>query len=88
MQEEAERRTYAIGYELQFLTEKLAEAVESGDYTEDELDAIRAVARDAQFYWDFVFVENAEGAHNPSLTHECLDKAEALTNQALGMFKW
>ena len=88
VQEEAERRTYAIGYELQFLTEKLAEAVESGDYTEDELDAIRAVARDAQFYWDFVFVENAEGAHNPSLTHECLDKAEALTNQALGMFKW
>ena len=86
-QEQVERRTYAIGYELEFLTERLAAAVESGDYSDAELDAIRAIARDAQFYWDFVFVENAEGAHNPTLTMECLDKAEALTNQALGMFK-
>ncbi len=86
-QEAVERRTYAIGYELQFLTERLAAAVESGEYSEAELDAIRALARDAQFYWDFVFVENAEGAHNPTLTHECLDKAEALCNEALGLFK-
>jgi len=87
VQEEVERRTYAIGYELQFLTERLAAAVESGEYTEAELDAIRALARDAQFYWDFVFVENAEGAHNPQLSHACLDRAEALTNEALGLFK-
>ena len=59
--------------------------MESGKYSDEELDAIRAVARDAQFYWDFVFVENSEGAHNPSLTNECLDKAEALTKEALGM---
>ena len=87
VQEDVERRTYAIGYELQFLTERLAAAVESGEYTDAELDEIRALARDAQFYWDFVFVENAEGAHNPVLTHECLDKAEALCNEALGKFK-
>ena len=86
VQEDVERRTYAIGYELQFLTERLAAAVESGEYTDAELDAIRALARDAQFYWDFVFVENAEGAHNPTLTHECLDKAEALCHEALGLF--
>lgn len=85
VQDEVERRTYAIGYELEHLTDALAEAVAGGKYTEAELDAIRAVARDAQFYWDFVFVENAEGAHNPVLSHECLDKAEALTNEALGM---
>lgn len=87
IQEDVERRTYAIGYELEYLTEMLAAAVASGDYTEKELEAIRALARDAQYYWDFVFVENAEGAHNSVLTHECLDKAEALTNQALGLFK-
>ncbi|MBP3218362.1 MAG: ammonia-forming cytochrome c nitrite reductase subunit c552, partial [Lachnospiraceae bacterium] len=51
------------------------------------LDAIRALARDAQFYWDFVFVENSEGAHNPALTDECLTKAETLTTEAMGMFK-
>ena len=87
IQEEAERRTYAIGYSLEALTEKLALAVESGDYTEEELNAIRAVARDAQFYWDFVFVENSEGAHNSALTTECLNKAETLLNQAMGLFK-
>ena len=61
--------------------------MESGNYTEEELDAIRMVARNAQFYWDFVFVENAEGAHNSALTKDCLDKAETLLNQAMGMFK-
>ena len=87
IQEETERRTYAIGYLLEGLTEKLVKAVESEEYTEEELKAIRAVARDAQFYWDFVFVENSEGAHNSQLNDECLDKAEALANEAMGMFK-
>nr|MCR5088393.1 ammonia-forming cytochrome c nitrite reductase subunit c552 [Oscillospiraceae bacterium] len=86
-QEQVEERTYAIGYALQDLTERLAEAVASGEYSEEELDAIRAVARDAQFYWDFVFVENSEGAHNPTLTNECLDKAQALTDEANAKFK-
>ncbi len=87
IQEKTEARTYEVGYLLEDLTEKLAEAVESGDYSEDELNAIRAVARDAQFYWDFVFVENSEGAHNSKLDAQCLDKAETLANQALDMFK-
>ena len=87
IQEETERRTYAIGYLLEGLTEKLVLAVEGGEYTEEELNAIRAVARDAQFYWDFVMVENSEGAHNSQLNAECLDKAEALANKAMGMFK-
>lgn len=87
IQEEAERRTYAIGYSLEALTEKLVLAVESGAYTEEELNTIRELARDAQFYWDFVFVENSEGAHNSQLTKQCLDKAETLLNQAMGLFK-
>ena len=87
IQEETERRTYAIGYLLEGLTEKLVKAVESGEYTDKELDAIRAVARDAQFYWDFVMVENSEGAHNSQLNAQCLDKAETLANKAMGMFK-
>ena len=61
--------------------------MESGEYTDEELNAIRAVARDAQFYWDFVMVENSEGAHNSKLDAECLDKAEALINTAMSMFK-
>nr|MBQ8244173.1 ammonia-forming cytochrome c nitrite reductase subunit c552 [Oscillospiraceae bacterium] len=87
IQAKTERRTYAVGYLLEGLTEKLVKAIESGEYTEEELNAIRAVARDAQFYWDFVMVENSEGAHNSALNAECLDKAEVLANKAMGMFK-
>ena len=84
-QQEVETRTYAIGYQLEYLTELLAKAVESGEYTDADLAQIRMLARNAQFYWDFVFVENAEGAHNPTLTHDCLDKAEKLCSQALNL---
>ena len=87
IQEEAERRTYAIGYSLEALTEKLVLAIESGRYTEEELNAIRDLARDAQFYWDFVFVENSEGAHNSALATDCLNKAEEKLNQAMALFK-
>ena len=86
VQKEVDERTTDISDTLVELTEKLALAVESGNYTEEQLDAIRAVARDAQFYWDFVFVENSEGAHNPSLTKECLDKAESLAQEAFELF--
>ncbi len=86
IQEAVERRTYTVGYELMYLTERLAAAVESGTYGEQRLEEIRALARDAQFYWDFVFVENSEGAHNSKLTYYCLDKAEELCNQAMKLF--
>jgi len=87
IQADTEERTNAIGAMLEELTNKLAEAVESGDYTEDELNAIRQLNRRGQFYWDFVFVENSEGAHNTALTTACLDKAEAYVNEALALFK-
>ena len=87
VQEKTVARTTAAADKLVELTEALAAAVESGEYSEEELDAIRALARDAQFYWDFVFVENSEGVHNPALTSDCLDKAENLTAEALGLFK-
>ena len=67
------------------LNQKLAEAVEAGVMSEEELDEIRALDRDAQFYWDFVYVENSEGCHNSSLSRYCLDKAEEIARQALDM---
>ena len=85
VQEKVEKRTYTVGYRLEYLTELLASAVADGQYTDEQLDPIRSIARDAQFYWDFVFVENAEGAHNPSLTYQCLDKADELCGQATDM---
>lgn len=87
IQAKAEERTVAIGTKLETLTNQLADAVAAGTYTEEELDAIRQLNRKGQFYWDFVFVENSEGAHNSRLTTECLDKAEALIDEALTLIK-
>lgn len=53
----------------------------------DELAELWEIQRDAQFYWDFVMVENSEGAHNPDLTTETLDKAEELVDEGLAMFE-
>ena len=87
IQAHAEARTIAIADKLETLTNKLADAVASGSYTEEELEAIRALNRKGQYYWDFVFVENSEGAHNSKLTEECLDKAEAIVDEALALIK-
>ena len=81
IQAATEERTNAIGFQLQDLTEKLAELVANGA-TDEQLSEARSLARDAQFYWDFVFVENSEGAHNSTLTNDCLDRAEALCAEA------
>jgi nitrite reductase (cytochrome c-552) len=83
IQEKMEERTIAIGYKLEELTNRLADAVASGQFGEEELDAVREMNRKAQWYWDFVFVENSEGAHNSKLDNSCLDKAEALIDEAL-----
>ena len=83
IQTKVEERTIAIGTKLEDLTNKLADAVASGKYSDEELSAIRELNRKGQFYWDFVFVENSEGAHNSKLTNECLDKAEQLIDEAL-----
>ena len=82
-----EAKTYTVGYELEFLTERLAKAVEDNELSDEDLANVRSLARDAQFYWDFVFVENAEGVHNPKLSDYCLDKAAELCNRALAVFK-
>lgn len=56
----------------------------------DQLDAntlakAQQIHRHAQFYWDFVMVENSEGAHNPSACHENLDKAERLLDEGFAL---
>jgi nitrite reductase (cytochrome c-552) len=87
IQEKMEERTIAIGNKLAQLTDKLADAVASGKYTDEQLDAIRALNRKGQWYWDFVFVENSEGAHNSKLDNSCLDKADALIEEALSLLE-
>ena len=56
-----------------------------GSLAGDDLAKVQDLQRTAQFYWDFVMVENSEGAHNPDLTFDTLDKSEAAVDEALAM---
>ncbi len=85
IQTAAEERTDEIGYKLETLTNELAAALEAGSVSDEDFATIAQLDREAMFYWDFVFVENSEGAHNSALTNDCLDKAEERVDEALAM---
>jgi len=85
LQADVEVRTNDVGNKLVDLTNKLADAVKAEKLDDATLKEVRQLARNAQFYWDFVFVENSEGAHNSRLTYQCLDKADALADEALAL---
>ena len=86
IQEEITGRENEISALLVEINQKLAKAIETGSLDEASIEAVKKLDRDAQFYWDFVFVENSEGAHNSALSRQCLDKAEELARQALSYF--
>lgn len=75
-----------VGENLAALKTALAEAVASGDYGEEQLDAIREKYRAAQWYWDFCYVENSEGAHNSTLSKRCLNNSAVLIEEAMELF--
>ena len=76
-------RLVTIGNKLADLHVKIGEAAENGSKTEDELAELRQLVRDAQWYFDFVQVENSYGAHNSTLTKQLLDKSEEMVDGAL-----
>lgn len=83
IQEEVTSREKEVGEKLAELKTGLEAAVTAGEKTEEELDAVRSLYRDAQWYWDFVYVENSEGAHNSKLAKETLNKSEELISAAM-----
>ena len=66
-------------------TKALAAANQSGAWTSEQLDPIRELYRKAQWFFDFCYVENAEGAHNSELATRCLNTAEELINQGMAL---
>ena len=85
IQTEITGREKTVSAKLVEINTKLAAAIEAGSLSDDVIAQIKQLDRDAQFYWDFVYVENAEGAHNSALSRNCLDKAESLADQALAL---
>ena len=99
IQASEEERVTAISEKIEDMTNKIAakyadeiaamkaanEAKTDIPAASEELAKLQKLQRNAQFYWDFVMVENSEGAHNSKLTNETLDKAEAAADEALAM---
>ncbi|WP_172136415.1 ammonia-forming cytochrome c nitrite reductase subunit c552 [Adlercreutzia sp. ZJ473] len=82
-QAEEEERVTAISEKIEDYINKLAAAKDT--LSAEDLATAQNLHRTAQFYWDFVMVENSEGAHNPELTFATLDKAEAAVDQGLAL---
>ena len=85
IQERVTARETEVGNKLSDMKNALAEAVAAGQKTEDELNAIRKLHREAQWFFDYCYVENSEGAHNSSLSMHCLDTSEEKIDEAMAL---
>ncbi len=78
-------RETEVGNQLSEFKDKLAAAVAEGKMTEEQLDKVRKLYREAQWYFDFCYVENSEGAHNSELAFSCLDTSEKKIRQGMAL---
>ena len=78
-------RETEVGNRLSALKDTLTAAVEAGSMSGEELEAVRKLHREAQWYFDFCYVENSEGAHNSSLAMNCLNTSDEKITEALGL---
>lgn len=67
-------REHELAAKIDAYIKELAKQRETLDA--DKLAEAQQIHRHAQFYWDFVMVENSEGAHNHTLAQDNLDKCE------------
>lgn len=87
MQKAVTDQTDKIAQKLVAMIEKLSEEVGKGARSEADLDKLRGLQREAQFYWDYVFVENSEGFHNRSKQLGYLRHAEQLIDEAMRIMR-
>lgn len=74
-----------VGNLLMEFKKALVAANQSGKWDEAKLDEIRELYRKAQWFFDYCYVENSEGAHNSELATRCLNTAEELINQGMAL---
>ncbi len=82
-QEKVTARETETGNRLSELKDTLTAAVSEAKMTEEELNAVRKLHREAQWFFDFCYVENSEGAHNSKLSIRCLDTADEKIAEAM-----
>lgn len=82
-QSDEEERVVAISQKIENYINELSSKKDS--LSPEVLAEAQKMHREGQFYWDFVMVENSEGAHNPELTNAVLDKAEAAIDRGFAL---
>ena len=85
IQDQVTARETEIGNKLSAFKDALAEANQAGKLSEADLNAVRKLYREAQWFFDFDYVENAEGAHNSALANHCLDLAAEKIAEGMAM---
>ena len=85
IQEKVTARETEVGNKLAGLKTALAEAVAGNQLNQDDLDAVRRLHREAQWFFDFCYVENSEGAHNSALALHCLEVSESKIDEAMAL---
>jgi nitrite reductase (cytochrome c-552) len=80
-------RLNKIGSTLAIFMEEIVVVNQRGNFDVAKMNQVRTLFRNAQFYWDYVQVENSNGAHNSRLTDHCLKKAEDIYAEARAVFR-
>ncbi len=76
-----------VGNLLSEFKRALADANQNGTLGEEQLNAVRELYRKAQWFFDYCYVENSEGAHNSELSTRCLNTAETLILEGMALLK-
>ena len=87
IQKRVTEKETTVGNRLADFKKALAEANQSGKYTEEQLDGVRELYRKAQWFFDYCYVENSEGAHNYDLAMRCLNTAEDLIDEGTALLQ-
>ena len=87
LQDRVTARETEVGNRLSAYKDALSQAVKSGTLSEESLESLQKIYREAQWYFDYCYVENSEGAHNSELSFACLDKSDALISEGMGILE-
>ena len=91
IQDSVTAKETVVGNNLMAFKNALAEANTAftegadGAKTEAEMEVLRKLYREAQWFFDFCYVENSEGAHNSQLSFHCLEVAQEKIDEGMAM---
>lgn len=80
-------KTDSVGEALEAYIKDLQTLIEEGNLDQKTKEDLQDIQREAQFYWDYVFVENSEGFHNQKKALKYLDHSEELINKGNDIIK-